>query len=36
VMNIDLIQFNGPVPEPTTLLGISAAVGVMGMRRRRD
>jgi len=35
VMNVDLIQFNGPVPEPTTLLGLSAAVGIMMMRRRR-
>jgi hypothetical protein len=33
-MNVDLIQFNGPVPEPTTLLGLSAAVGLMMMRRR--
>lgn len=34
VMNIDLIQFNGPVPEPTTLLGLAAAIGMMTMRRR--
>jgi hypothetical protein len=34
-MNIDLIQFNGPVPEPTTLLGLSAAAVIVGLRRRR-
>jgi hypothetical protein len=34
VMNIDLIQFN-TVPEPTTLLGLAAAVGMMVARRRR-
>jgi len=35
VINIDLIQFNGAVPEPTTMLGLAAAMGLIGLRRRR-
>jgi hypothetical protein len=35
VINVDLIQFNGAVPEPTALLGLAAAAGLMGVRRRR-
>jgi hypothetical protein len=35
-INIDLIQFNGPVPEPAAMLGLAALVGLAGMRKRRN